>query len=471
MSNQDNSPAIPFKSELDLARSGSRSATISLPATSPTNQASCGIESKPVHSVLSTDMHNTRTPPPTAPKATSTSPVAVPNLTKKARGRQVPTTKEALLRPSIAGRSYACKVENCRKVFTRSEHLKRHIRSIHTNERPFQCEEPECGKFFTRHDNLLQHRRSHRGHTTTTTAAFSGTSPSSPVNPCDIPGPFGRVYTGSTLARETRQRQQATTDVNHSIDGGATATSDPSASASASMGVLLPSPLTTVPAYSRVESFTTAEKAHQAQALAGHRPPPSHAKSSSESSLTLPPFSQNQSYHHANPHPHGRRHSLSSVSVSSGPTDFSDRTAIATDPGAPAPGTPTSTSSPTSATSTASPFAMNYDYSSSSVDGGGSGSLSPSGHHGHGGHGYPPYLAAVSCYYDERVHRSPPDFHGYHPSHHSPHPPHASHYASGHGASAAAYQQYHHQAPFVHISVPVQGEMVNGRGSYLQWRV
>ena len=60
-------------------------------------------------------------------------PVIVPNLTKKARGRQVPT-KDMLLQPGT-GRVFACPVESCRKVFTRSEHLKRHTRSIHTNEK------------------------------------------------------------------------------------------------------------------------------------------------------------------------------------------------------------------------------------------------------------------------------------------------------------------------------------------------
>lgn len=88
-------------------------------------------------------------------------PVAVPNLTKKARGRPVPTTKDTLLKAG-SGRAYACPVEDCRKVFTRSEHLKRHTRSIHTNEKPFRCEEPNCGRLFTRHDNLLQHLKNHR---------------------------------------------------------------------------------------------------------------------------------------------------------------------------------------------------------------------------------------------------------------------------------------------------------------------
>ena len=67
-------------------------------------------------------------------------PVAVPNLTKKARGRAVPTTKDTLVKAG-SGRAYACPVEDCRKVFTRSEHLKRHTRSIHTNEKR-EC--PAC---------------------------------------------------------------------------------------------------------------------------------------------------------------------------------------------------------------------------------------------------------------------------------------------------------------------------------------
>ncbi|KAI0803261.1 hypothetical protein BC629DRAFT_1253931, partial [Irpex lacteus] len=87
-------------------------------------------------------------------------PVAIPNLTKKARGRPVPT-KDTLLKPG-SGRAYACPVQDCRKVFTRAEHLKRHTRSIHTNEKPFKCEEPGCGRLFTRHDNLLQHIKNHR---------------------------------------------------------------------------------------------------------------------------------------------------------------------------------------------------------------------------------------------------------------------------------------------------------------------
>ncbi|KAF8215583.1 hypothetical protein K438DRAFT_2007932 [Mycena galopus ATCC 62051] len=102
---------------------------------------------------------------PTAARARTTLPVPVPNLIKKSRGRRVPVA------PSIASASasaststaansasaatnptsdsasasggpgetskrlHVCKVEGCGKCFHRGEHLKRHIRSIHTHEK------------------------------------------------------------------------------------------------------------------------------------------------------------------------------------------------------------------------------------------------------------------------------------------------------------------------------------------------
>jgi hypothetical protein len=97
------------------------------------------------------------------PRSRAALPVPVPNLTKKSRGRRVPTIpaaeKEGVQKP---GRLYVCKVEDCGKCFNRGEHLKRHIRSIHTHEKPFKCSHPSCDKFFNRHDNLLQHLKVHK---------------------------------------------------------------------------------------------------------------------------------------------------------------------------------------------------------------------------------------------------------------------------------------------------------------------
>lgn len=51
---------------------------------------------------------------------------------------------------------------DCDKAFRRSEHLKRHVRSVHSNERPFPC--MFCEKKFSRSDNLSQHLKTHKKH-------------------------------------------------------------------------------------------------------------------------------------------------------------------------------------------------------------------------------------------------------------------------------------------------------------------
>lgn len=66
------------------------------------------------------------------------------------RGRKQSLTED----PS---KTFVC--ELCSRRFRRQEHLKRHYRSLHTQEKPFECN--ECGKKFSRSDNLAQHARTH----------------------------------------------------------------------------------------------------------------------------------------------------------------------------------------------------------------------------------------------------------------------------------------------------------------------
>lgn len=66
------------------------------------------------------------------------------------RGRKQSLTED----PS---KTFVC--ELCNRRFRRQEHLKRHYRSLHTQEKPFECN--ECGKKFSRSDNLAQHSRTH----------------------------------------------------------------------------------------------------------------------------------------------------------------------------------------------------------------------------------------------------------------------------------------------------------------------
>jgi hypothetical protein len=62
-----------------------------------------------------------------------TTPIPVPNLTKKSRGRRVPTVSSGGVQKTP--RNYLCTADGCGKCFARGEHLKRHVRSIHTNEK------------------------------------------------------------------------------------------------------------------------------------------------------------------------------------------------------------------------------------------------------------------------------------------------------------------------------------------------
>ncbi|KAK0633446.1 hypothetical protein B0T14DRAFT_68859 [Immersiella caudata] len=74
-------------------------------------------------------------------------PVAAPT---NRRGRKQSLTED----PS---KTFVCEI--CFRRFRRQEHLKRHYRSLHTEEKPFECH--ECGKKFSRSDNLAQHSRTH----------------------------------------------------------------------------------------------------------------------------------------------------------------------------------------------------------------------------------------------------------------------------------------------------------------------
>lgn len=83
------------------------------------------------------------------------------NVTRRKR-TSMSKPKAIVSTSPLDGEEKPFKCDQCNKAFRRSEHLKRHVRSVHSTERPFHCQ--FCDKKFSRSDNLSQHLKTHKKH-------------------------------------------------------------------------------------------------------------------------------------------------------------------------------------------------------------------------------------------------------------------------------------------------------------------
>ncbi|GAW01681.1 hypothetical protein LENED_003289 [Lentinula edodes] len=103
---------------------------------------------------------------PSYPQASSVGETSAPKQGRPpARGRYANNTEVRVvsggIKKATGDRRYVCTAPECGKCFVRGEHLKRHVRSLHSWEKPHKCLHPGCNKSFSRRDNLGQHARVH----------------------------------------------------------------------------------------------------------------------------------------------------------------------------------------------------------------------------------------------------------------------------------------------------------------------
>ncbi|KAA8907285.1 hypothetical protein DIURU_000605 [Diutina rugosa] len=94
-------------------------------------------------------------PVDTVPDSSASAAAPAPPPRKRAKSEAMAPTSPSSANPEDI--VYPCR--ECAKVFKRSEHLKRHVRSVHSDIRPFHCS--YCEKKFSRSDNLAQHTKTH----------------------------------------------------------------------------------------------------------------------------------------------------------------------------------------------------------------------------------------------------------------------------------------------------------------------